>query len=117
MKDSFAFSEHVFGILIDSEIDQKKMEEISSHLEDKLKDNLFINLYVEDQHSNGISISGLLESISFHYTHSGSIKKVAIVTDLKWFQKTMELKSFLIGSDVQTFDISERMDAMNWVME
>lgn len=117
MKDTFAFSDNVFGVVVDSEIDQAKMEEIRSHLEERIRNNSFINLYIEDEHSKGMSISGLLECLSFHFSNSGSIKRVAIVTNLKWFQKTMNIKGLLIKAEVETFDLSQRMEAMNWVME
>ena len=117
MKNTFAFSDNILGVLMESELDDRKMEEIANLLEAKIKSNPSISIYLEDECKQGISFLGFLKSLSFHLSHQDSIRKVAIVTDLKWFQKAMDAKDLVIKADLKTFDISDRLKAMNWVME
>ncbi|UZH56234.1 STAS/SEC14 domain-containing protein [Salinimicrobium tongyeongense] len=117
MTNSFAFSDDVVGVLIDTELNDEKLEEITNLLEQKMENNLSVSLYLEDESKQGITLLAYLKSLFFHYAHPYSIRKVAIVTDLKWFQRSMEAKDFIIEADLKTFDISDRLDAMNWVMQ
>lgn len=117
MKNSFAFADNIVGILLDSQLDDEKIKEIKSLLEERLKTNDFISIYFEDECRQGISLVAYLKSLLFHYTHPDSIQKVAIVTDLKWFQKSMDAKDLMVEANLKTFDISQRIEAMNWVMQ
>lgn len=117
MENTFAFSDNIVGVLVESELDEIRMEEIQSLLNARLEKNLYVSIYIEDQYSHGISLAGFLKSLSFHFTHSKSIKKVAIVTNVAWFQKLMDIKDFVVKAEVKTFDLSERVKAMNWIME
>lgn len=117
MEKSFEFAEHVVGYLVSQEIDQQKMEEILSQIKERLKTVTPICLYLEDESDEGISVGGFLKAIEFHFSHGKDIEKIAIVSDDKIFQKSMNMKDLLVPADVKTFARGERMTAMNWVME
>lgn len=117
MKNSFAFSDDVVGVLIDSEFNEEKVEQIKTLLEEKIQTGSPVSVYLEDECKQGITFLGYLKSLSFHLANPDAVRKVAIVTDLKWFRKSMEVKDLLIKSDLRTFDTKQRLEAMNWVME
>ncbi len=55
--------------------------------------------------------------MAFHFYHANDMDKIAIVTDDKMFQKSMEIKDLIVPAKVKSFKRKERMEAMNWVME
>ena len=117
MEKSFEFAENVVGFMVKSEIDQEKIEEILEAVKQRIKKISPICLYLEDQNDDGASFGGFMEILSFHFSHSKDLDKIAVVTDDKLFQKSMDFKDLIVPAKVKTFDRKERMKAMNWVME
>lgn len=117
MEKSFEFAENVVGYMVNSEIDQEKMEEILSRIRERIKAVSPISLYVEDESDEGISMGGFLKAVEFHFAHSEDLEKIAIVSDDKFFQRSMKLKDILVPAIVKSFTRTERLEAMNWVME
>lgn len=117
MKKSFAFAENVVGYLINSEIDEEKMEEILYEVKNRIKVVTPISIYLEDESDEGISVRGFLKALEFHFSHSKDLYKLAIVSNDKLTQKSMEIKDLLVPTKVKSFDREDRMSAMNWVME
>ncbi len=117
MKKTFAFSENVVGFLVKTEIDHEKMEEILSEVKDRIKVVTPICIYLEDESDEGISFRGLLKAVEFHFSHSEDIDKLALVSDDKLTQKSMEMKDLIVPAKVKSFAKKDRVKAMNWVME
>lgn len=117
MKKSFAFSQNVVGYLVKTEIDQEKMEEILSEVKNRIKVVTPICIYLEDESDDGISVRGFLKAIEFHFSHSKDIDKLAVVSDDKLTQKSMEMKDLIVPAKVKSFERRDRLKAMNWVME
>ena len=117
MDESFTFSENIVGYLIQTELDKETMDEILSKIKDRLKVVSPICLYLEDETDEGISIGGFLSALEFHFSHSKDLDNVAIVTDDTFFKKSMDFKDMLFPVDVTTFKRSDRLQAMNWVMQ
>jgi hypothetical protein len=116
MEKTFEFAENVVGFMVNKKIDKKKMEEILSEIKDRLRVVSPICLYVEDESDEGISIGGFLKAMEFHFSHSKDLERIAIVTDDKLFEKSMEMKDFIVPADVKSLERKERVKAMNWVM-
>lgn len=117
MKESFAFSENVLGYLMETEIDQDKMEEVLSEIRERVKVISPICLYLEDQSDKGISLGGFLKALEFHFSHSEDLDRIAIVSDDQFSKMSMEVKDVLVPAKVKTFKRKERVEAMNWVMQ
>ena len=117
MEKSFEFAENVVGYLVNEEMDQEKMEEVLSEIKERIKVITPICIYPEDTSDDGISVGGLLKAIEFHFSHSKDLDKIAIVSNDKLFQKSMELKGFLVPAKVKSFQRGERLEAMNWITE
>ncbi|MBO2544026.1 STAS/SEC14 domain-containing protein [Salegentibacter sp. BDJ18] len=116
MEKTFEFADNVVGFMIKEEIDQEKMKEILSKIENRLEKIRPICLYLEDESDEGISLGGFFKAVKFHFSHPEDLKKIAIVTDDKMFKKSMKIKDFIVPADVEAFKKKERMKAMNWVM-
>ena len=117
MKGTFEFADNVVGFMVKEEIDQEKAEEILSALKERVKKVSPICLYLEDQGNEGISVIGFMKTLSFHFSHSKDLEKIAIVTNDIGFQKSMELKDLFVPAQVKCFESERRMEAMNWVMQ
>ena len=117
MKETFSFSENVVGYMIQTELDQETMDDILSKVKDRLKIVSPICLYLEDETNEGISVGGFLKALEFHFSHSRDLDRVAIVTDDTLFRKSMEFKDIVVPANLKTFKRSERVQAMNWVMQ
>ncbi|WP_372916831.1 STAS/SEC14 domain-containing protein [Salegentibacter sp.] len=117
MEKTFEFAQNVVGFIINEEINQQKIEEILSTIKNRLEVVSPICLYLEDESDQGISVKAFLKALEFNYSHSRDLQKIAVVTDDKVFQKSMEIKDLLVSSKVKSFEKKERLKAMNWVME
>lgn len=117
MEKSFEFAENVIGFIVNQEIDQEKMDEILTAIKEKIEEITPLSLFLEDQSNEGISFVGFLKTLSFHFSHAKDLEKVAIVTDDKLFQKSMDMKNFLVPAKIKSFSRKDRLEAMNWVME
>lgn len=116
MHETFEFADNVVGFIINEEIDQEKMADILSTIKDRLEVVSPISLYLEDETDKGISIGGFLKAMEFHFSHSKDLKKIAIVTDNKIFEKSVKIKNFMISGKMKSFERKDRMKAMNWLM-
>ena len=117
MEKSFEFSENVVGFMVNQEIDQEKIEEILSALKERVKKVTPICLYLEDESDEGISLAAFFKALSFHFSHSKDLEKIAIVTDNQKLQTSMEMKDALVPADIKCFGKEKRLEAMNWVMQ
>ncbi|WP_029033180.1 STAS/SEC14 domain-containing protein [Salinimicrobium terrae] len=117
MEKSFEFAENVVGFMVNTEIDQDKIEEILHAVRERIKNVAPICLYLEDQSDEGISFAAFIKTLGFHFSHGKDLEKIAIVTDDKIFEKSMQMKDFIVPAKVKSFGRKERMEAMNWVME
>lgn len=118
MESFFEFGENVIGLVVDEKIDAEMIQKIQDLMDQKMKLNSEkISIYLEDKNKDGISIKALLKHIAYHLDQPESLKKVAVVTDLKWFQLVMEMKDLFTESELLTFSTEERIEAMNWIVE
>lgn len=117
MGKSFEFAQNVVGFMVNKEIDQDKIQEILNEVKDRIKKVTPICLYLEDESDEGISLGAFMKVLAFHFSHSQDLEKVAVVTDDKTFQTSMEMKDFVVPAKVKSFGRKERLEAMNWVIQ
>ncbi len=115
MAISFELAGHVLGLMIDRDITKSYLDEIHFLIEEKLKENDTINLFCEIMPNNEVPLKLLLENIKFKYDHSDQINKIAFVTDLGWVRGIMELDNFFVATEVRTFDLKDRLEAIQWI--
>jgi len=117
MVSTFKFSKNVVGILIDSDISSQLIEEIHEMINDRLQENKTINLLIEIKPGNKISFNALIKDLKFKAEHAKQFKKIAVITDLNWFQNIMEIKDLLMDAEVKGYESKYRLKAMNWIAE
>lgn len=115
MAISFEFADHVVGVMVDKDVTRDYLEEIHDLIEEKLKENEFINLFCEIMPDNNVPLKFLLENIKFKFDHSDQIKKLAMVTDLGWVRTFMDLDNFFVSTEVRSFELKDRLEAIKWI--
>ncbi|MCG9971943.1 STAS/SEC14 domain-containing protein [Christiangramia crocea] len=117
MAISFELAGHVVGIMVDRNITSEYLEEIHAVIEEKLKEHNYINLFCEIMPDNKVPLKLLLENIKFKFDHSNQIKKLAMVTDLAWVRRFMDIDNFFVSTEVRSFELKDRLEAIRWVTE
>lgn len=111
----FELADHVVGIMIDRDVTKEYLDEIHGLIEKKLKLNDHINLYCEIMPESKVPFKFLIENIKFKFDHADQIKRMAMVTDLGWVRHIVDLDKFLLSTEVRTYELEDRLEAINWV--
>jgi hypothetical protein len=117
MISTFEFSENIVGILIKTDMDVTSIGEVHDVVLERLKDHEKISLYVEIEAGVHLSVPAFFKDLVFKYKNSKNFNRIAVVTDLTWFQNIMEIKDLLMDAEVKSFKIKNRLNAINWIAE
>ena len=117
MVSTFEFSDKVVGILIKEDLDLTHIEEVHKLILERLDKHVKINLYIEIEKDLHISMTAFVKDVFFKFSNSDKFQKIALVTDINWFQNVMEIKDLLMDADVRSFDIEDRLKAISWIAE
>jgi len=117
MISTFEFSDYVVGILVNSDINDKVMDEIHAEILSKLEENETINLFVEIEKGHHVSLKTMLKDLIFKLDHAKQFNKIAMVTDLNWLATVMSMKDLIMTAEVRSFETEERLEAMNWISQ
>ncbi len=117
MISTFEFSKNIVGILIKTDMDVTSIEEVHEVILERLKDHEKISLYVEIEAGVHLSVQAFFKGLVFKYENAEKFKKIAVVTDLNWFQNIMEIKDLLMDAEVKSFKIENRLKAINCIAE
>lgn len=112
---TFELSDEVVGVIFKSQIKDNELEKLLGILRRKIEKFGKVSIFIEDQFGDAISLKALIKDLVFEFTNRTEIKKIGLVSDAKWFRKTAEVKSFLTGTNVETFRLKNRLEAINWV--
>lgn len=117
MFSTFEFADHVFGILIKSDMDEKLFQEMRELINRKIEAFEKISIFLEIEKGNEISVRALAKHLKFNVEHRGHFYKIAVVTDKGWARNVAAIKDLLIPAEVKAFSHSERVEAMRWIAE
>lgn len=117
MAISFELADHVVGIMVDKDVTKEYLDSIHSIIEEKLNDNESINLFCEIMPDNKVPLKLLLENIKFKFDHSQQIGKLAMVTDLGWIRTFMDIDNFFVSTEVRSFELKDRLEAIQWISQ
>lgn len=117
MVSTFEFSDEVVGIMIDSSVDKKLLEEIHRIIEKKFDRQKPMNLFVEIKQGVDIPLGIMVQDLFFKLKNAARFRKIAVVTGPGLFQKAMKVKDLLMEAEVEVFTHRERIKAMNWIAE
>ena len=114
MVSIFEFADHVVGVLIESNLNDELAQEVHAIVLERLKENKKINLFIEIRTGSTISLTAFLKDLFFTLKHAGRFHKIALVTDLIWFQNVMAVKDLVMDAEIRTFSNKNRMEAIIW---
>ena len=115
MAISFELAGHVVGIMVDKDVNKNYLDEIHSVIEEKLKEHDSINLFCEIMPDNKVPLKFLIENMKFKFDHSEQIQKLAMVTDLSWVRGIMDVDNFFVSTEVRSFELKDRLEAIQWI--
>lgn len=114
---TFEFSDKVVGFIIDRDINSEVVDQIHALIEERLKEQDKLNLYVEIQAGNEISFTAFFEDFKFKIQHSNDFYKIAVVTNLEWFKHIAFLEKIFMNSEIKSFSLTNRIEAINWISQ
>ena len=117
MLSTFEFSGNVVGILIKSDMDQSVYDEMKNLLKEKIQEHQKINLFIEVEKGNDISVKTMMKHLKFTVEHAASFNKIAVVTNKGWFRNGVAVKDLLIKADVEAFSHEKRIEAVQWIAQ
>jgi hypothetical protein len=117
MISTFEFADNVAGILIKEDLTSEIMEQVHQLILEQVNFDEKINLYVEIEDGLHVSMPAFFKDVTFKFKNSAKFNKIAVVTNLDWFQNMMEIKDLLMDADVKSFTIENRLKAISWIAE
>ncbi len=117
MVSTFEFADNIVGIMIKSEMDLEIMSEVHDVILKRISEHGKINLYVEIESGVSISLPAIIKDLTFKFANSNYFKKIAVVTNKDWLQNLMEIKGLLMEAEIQSYNLENRLDAINWITE
>lgn len=117
MVSTFEFADNVVGVLIKEDLNAEVMEHVHQLILERIDDHKKINLFIEIEAGLDVSLPALLKDVTFKFKNSDKFKRIAVVTNLNWFQNIMEIKDLLIDAEVKSFKIENRLNAISWIAE
>jgi len=105
------------GVLIESNLNDKHVPEVHAIILDRLKENKKLNLFIQIRTGSTISLIIFLKDQVFTLKYAGQFHKIAVVTDLLWFQKVMAVKYLVMNTEIRSFFNKNRMEAITWIAQ
>jgi hypothetical protein len=76
-----------------------------------------VNIYVEVQHLEGVSLSAIAEEIKFVFPNLRRIKKEAVVSNENWIKRWVALGDrFFPGAEARHFSFEDKDEALAWLI-
>lgn len=117
MAISFELAGHIVGIMVDKDVNQEYLDKIHKIIEEKLEENEKINLFCEIMLNNEVPLKFLFENLKFKFENSKQINKLAMVTDLSWIRGIMDIDNFFVTTEVRSFELKDRLEAIQWISQ
>ena len=115
MVSTFELTGHVIGLIINRDLTDTILDEIIAEIEEKTSIHDTINVFIELEKERDVTLKAVLKGIKYKYSNAEKFNKIAIVTDVNWFQTAVDLSDILLDAEVQTFDIQDRLEAIQWI--
>ena len=117
MISTFILANHVVGLIIDKDIEAGNLEEVHKIILERISEFGVVNIFCEIEKGYDVAFQCLLTELTFKFKNSQNIDKFAIVTDLAWLRSVMSVTDIFAHSEIETFEISERLKAITWVSQ
>lgn len=110
-------ADDTLGFVFENELEQSDVNEIKDAIQSKLTKYKKVSLYLEEDNVDEIKINAFIDHVFFDLSHADRIRKIAIVSNRKWIRAAAKIKDILMSSDVESFELKDRVDALCWVMK
>jgi len=115
MLSTFDLAGHVIGLIVNQDLTDETLDRIITEIKVKLEIHEKVNVFIELEKGRQITFLALLKGIRFKYLNSEHFDKIAIVTDSNWFQNAVDVSDIILGVEVRTYDLKDRLDAIQWI--
>ena len=108
-------SEDFIAIQFSKKVTGEDYKSLIPLLKEKLQKDKRINLYWEFENFEGWDLGSVMREIQFDLTHANQFNKIAVVGDAQWQKIATLLGNYLTKAEIQYFDKSQQLQAMNWI--
>ncbi|NEO55497.1 MAG: STAS/SEC14 domain-containing protein [Okeania sp. SIO3B5] len=113
-------NQNIIGLSIDGKIEISDIEKVKSLVEERLKSQTKLRVYVEVKSFQGISVEALWEDLKFGLGHLKYFDKKAVVCDAAWVNKLTiagnKIFSNMTHIEAKCFSWSEKDQALEWII-
>jgi len=108
-------ADNIVGCRIDGKINTADIEKVANYIEEKLKTNRKLRIYVEVKRLKGISLEAFFKDFKFGIKHFNDFEKKAVVTDKEWMKKAAVIADKLFPNiEVRCFSYEDKEKALEW---
>lgn len=109
-------ADNVVGCKVDGRIEKEDILKITHYVEEKLKTNEKLRIYVELEKIGLVKPEALFKDIQFAVKHFKKFEKKVVVTDKKWAKKITPIIDKLFPKiELKCFESSKKAEALEWV--
>ncbi|MGD1717010.1 STAS/SEC14 domain-containing protein [Hydrocoleum sp. CS-953] len=113
-------NQNIIGLSIDGKIETSDIEKMKTLVEERLKSQPKLRVYVEVKKFQGISMAGLWEDLKFAFPHLKYFEKKAVVSDQVWAHKLAGVSNKIFSNiakiEIKCFYWSEKDQALEWII-
>jgi hypothetical protein len=109
--------DNLIAVTASGKLEKKDYNEVFALAEKRIAEYGKIKFYLEIESFEGISVQSLWEEVKFDFKHFNDMEKIAVVGEKDWQHKVTMVMKGLTTAEVQYFDHSEKVAAINWVKE
>ncbi len=117
MISTFELANNVVGLIINRDIEKGNLEEVHEIILKRISEFGKINIFCEIAKDKHIAFKCLMEELNFRHDNSNNIDKLAIVTDLTWLRGVMNINDFMVHTEIRSFEIKDRLEAIQWISD
>ena len=109
-------NQNIVGFNIDGKIESTDIEKVTNLVEEKLKSQTKLRVYVEVKNLQGISLEAFWEDLKFALRHLKDFEKKAVVCEESWMSKLAAASNkIFLNIEVKCFSFSEKDQALEWI--
>ncbi|MGK7919698.1 MAG: STAS/SEC14 domain-containing protein [Trichodesmium sp.] len=113
-------NQKIIGLSINGKIEISDIEKVKTLVEERLKSQSKLRVYVEVKSFQGISVEALWEDLKFALPHLKDFEKKAVVCDKSWVNKLTTASNKIFGNithiEIKCFSWSEKEEALEWII-
>lgn len=108
--------ENIVGFSIDGKIEINDIEKVTNLVEERLKSQTKLRVYVEVNSIQGISVEAFWEDLKLGLRHLKDFEKKAVVCEQGWMTKLAVASNKIFPKiEIKCFSFSEKNQALEWI--